>query len=311
MLAVRPLVLRPMALVVLWTVSTAAVGKERQVYGPPSLDPLTMKVGDRGYCHWNVWTFQVLDENQMLVKVRTSDGPIVLVKCKTAGIVDGKFVDFRSTAGFEVARVSGTSTYATAGGATRTVFVVEPLYRGNLSYKWKDIDAADDVATYDKFIAETEREIETVRKAAKIDEDELRGATDPKEKKRLEGSLATYKNHLADLEWAKKDLALWMESGKRYGRVTDKAKEQERIKREGAEAERRLAEAQAKRKADATAREKADAERFAGSILKYARELADAGMTEKAKERLQDLIKRFPHTEAAETAKTLLKKLAK
>jgi TolA-binding protein len=48
---------------------------------------------------------------------------------------------------------------------------------------------------------------------------------------------------------------------------------------------------------------------LAATKLKFAKILASDGKTAKAKERLAEIIKKFPETEAAKEAKQLLKKL--
>jgi S1-C subfamily serine protease len=58
-----------------------------------------------------------------------------------------------------------------------------------------------------------------------------------------------------------------------------------------------------------SAEQKAESE--AARKLKLAQQLADAGKTEKAKERCQDIIKDYPKTEAAKQAEQLIQKLTK
>src|SRR5262249_50824904 len=53
------------------------------------------------------------------------------------------------------------------------------------------------------------------------------------------------------------------------------------------------------------------AERDAARKLKFAKDLLDEGKGDKAKERLQDIIKDFPKTKAAEEAQKLLDKINK
>jgi AhpC/TSA family len=57
--------------------------------------------------------------------------------------------------------------------------------------------------------------------------------------------------------------------------------------------------------------DKAKREQLALTRLKLAKQVLDGGKTEKARERLQDLVKKFPDTPAAEEAKELLRKLKK
>jgi hypothetical protein len=49
----------------------------------------------------------------------------------------------------------------------------------------------------------------------------------------------------------------------------------------------------------------------ASSYLKFARKLADSDMTDKARERLREIVEKFPATKAAAEAKELLEKLPK
>jgi hypothetical protein len=53
------------------------------------------------------------------------------------------------------------------------------------------------------------------------------------------------------------------------------------------------------------------AEQLATGKLKLARQLEEAGKTDKARERYQDIIKQYPSTKAAEEARDLLEKLKK
>jgi hypothetical protein len=57
--------------------------------------------------------------------------------------------------------------------------------------------------------------------------------------------------------------------------------------------------------------DKAKREQLALTRLKFAKQVLDGGNTDKARERLQDLVKKFPDTPAAEEAKELLRKLKK
>ena len=77
---------------------------------------------------------QVIDENTMLVGIEDAQhggdryNNWVMVKCPTTGIVDGKFWrDWDSLIGNNMLVVTGTTTYATAGGSTKTVFVLESV----------------------------------------------------------------------------------------------------------------------------------------------------------------------------------------
>ena len=80
---------------------------------------------------------QVIDQGQMLVGIddaRTNNGLYatwIMVKCPTKGIVDGKFWrggQWKEVTGSEVLIVSGTTTYKTVTGGTKTVFVLAPMF---------------------------------------------------------------------------------------------------------------------------------------------------------------------------------------
>jgi hypothetical protein len=77
--------------------------------------------------------FQVLDGNRMLVSVgdrRSGErNTLVMVKTATRGITDGKYIGplHELLQPLQFAYVSGTTTYTTAVGASRTVFVIEFL----------------------------------------------------------------------------------------------------------------------------------------------------------------------------------------
>jgi hypothetical protein len=278
--------------------------------------PEALKVGVRGYGCWDTHVEQVIDDGKMLARITfnklfrgtaTDESAWVMMKCKTTGITDGKRFgswELDKVLGTAFVKVTGTTTYRTAGGSTKTVFVVEPMYRGNLMYTGDDLAKAD-VATFDKFIAETQKEIDAIQKAAKADEETLRTTKDPKEKARLEGWRVTYTDRIADQEWLLANLK----------RVSAPAREKDAAEtRKAQRLDRERAAEQAKRKAQDEAVRTAEAqaaERLAGSMLKYARELADAGMTDKAREKLRDVIKGFPKTAAASMAKQMLDKLGK
>ena len=79
-----------------------------------------------------------------------------------------------------------------------------------------------------------------------------------------------------------------------------------------------LATRQPEKPAESTARvteqstgESANSEKLAAAKLNLAKMLADSGKTEKACERYQDIIKKYPNTEAAGEAKELLSQLGK
>jgi hypothetical protein len=90
--------------------------------------------------------------------------------------------------------------------------------------------------------------------------------------------------------------------------VAERARQEEARRRAEAEAERKAAEAERKRH-EAEAKKAAQDEEDAGERLKYAKKLLDRGMDEKAKERLQRIVKEWPDTKAAAEAKQLLAKM--
>jgi endonuclease YncB( thermonuclease family) len=94
-----------------------------------------LKEGDRGVPDMDAKVMQVVDGDNMLVGVedpRNGDGSYstwVWVKCPTKGITDGKFYaagQWKDFMGTKTVKVTGTKTYKTANGASRTVFVIEP-----------------------------------------------------------------------------------------------------------------------------------------------------------------------------------------
>jgi hypothetical protein len=91
-----------------------------------------LKEGDHGVPDISVKVLQVIDADNMLVEFRdprTNDaGAVVWLKAPTKGIADGKFWDagqWKEVTGKETIAVTGTKTYKTASGASKTVFVVE------------------------------------------------------------------------------------------------------------------------------------------------------------------------------------------
>jgi hypothetical protein len=80
----------------------------------------------------------------------------------------------------------------------------------------------------------------------------------------------------------------------------------DRMKRLAEEEKRKL---EAERAAERQRAEADKAEMKAASYLKYAKKLIREGQTEKAKERLMEIIRDFPTTEAAKESKTLLESL--
>lgn len=91
---------------------------------------------------------QVIDENRMLVGVESAkagDGrysTLVMVKCKTTGITDGKFygIDWEGMTGSPSLKVTGTTTYKTRSGS-KTVFVLEPEDKANTPAKAEVVTA--------------------------------------------------------------------------------------------------------------------------------------------------------------------------
>jgi len=65
------------------------------------------------------------------------------------------------------------------------------------------------------------------------------------------------------------------------------------------------------RASDQSTAESASSEKVAAAKLNLAKMLADSGKTDKARERYQDIIKKYPKTEAAGEAKELLSQLSK
>jgi hypothetical protein len=113
--------------------------------------PEALKVGVRGYGCWDTHVEQVIDDGKMLARITfnklfrgtaTDESAWVMMKCKTTGITDGKRFgswELDKVLGTAFVKVTGTTTYRTAGGSTKTVFVVEPMYRGNLMYTGDDL----------------------------------------------------------------------------------------------------------------------------------------------------------------------------
>jgi TolA-binding protein len=85
----------------------------------------------------------------------------------------------------------------------------------------------------------------------------------------------------------------------------DKPKVEEKPKEEKPKVEEKPKEE--KPPEDAAAKDEADA----GRKLKFAKELIEDGKVERAKERLEELIKRYPKTKAAAEARDILKDLDK
>ena len=94
-----------------------------------------LKVGAKGApFRIDAKVMQVIDESSMIVGIedaRNGNGKYttwVMVKAPTAGITDGKFWrggEWKDVTGIDVLAVTGTTVYKTAGGGTKTVFVLE------------------------------------------------------------------------------------------------------------------------------------------------------------------------------------------
>jgi hypothetical protein len=89
------------------------------------LPELTQEVGSTGAIFGTVHVFQVIDHTNMIV---TTDGKsLYWVK----GVDTTKFVDGEEIEFYRAMRVSGTTRYNTVGGASETVFVIEPFGAAN------------------------------------------------------------------------------------------------------------------------------------------------------------------------------------
>lgn len=216
---------------------------------------------------------------------------LLLLEVKTAGLSDGKLLvqnDFEDLLG-DIARVSRTETLKLAGGGGRTLAVVTPVDSAVTAAYAKMLKETKSLQLEDQIVA-----AEKARAALGADDKDRRGDWDYllvllKDKvKLLRVAEAKAKGEAVDAEKRRKEEAAGQDA---Y------AKEEEA---------RRITKAKAAAEA-----ERKDRERIAGSMLKYARELADGGMTDKAGEKLRDIIKGFPNTEAAASAKQLLEKLGK
>jgi hypothetical protein len=80
------------------------------------------RVGGYGKCGFNPEIFQVIDGKRVLVKSQGST-IVVLTLLTTAGLVDGRNIVLTD----KLLNVTGTTTYKTAIGGTKTVFTVEVL----------------------------------------------------------------------------------------------------------------------------------------------------------------------------------------
>ncbi|MDZ4684521.1 MAG: hypothetical protein SH850_05480 [Planctomycetaceae bacterium] len=96
-----------------------------------------LKVGAEGRPDsMNAKVMQVIDGNRMLVGIedsRTADGDYdtwIMLRCPTAGITDDKVwkgADWKAVIGSGYLKVTGTVTYVTAIGGSKTVFTAEGL----------------------------------------------------------------------------------------------------------------------------------------------------------------------------------------
>ncbi len=140
-----------LSMALLWAVAV------QTCYGQGELSATGLKEGARGTPTWiDAKVMQVIDDGQMLVGIedaRTGDGRYstwVMVKCPTKGITDGKFWrggSWEKVTGSNVLNVTGTTTYKTAIGGTKTVFVVEPMSKkelDELAAKERERREADD-----------------------------------------------------------------------------------------------------------------------------------------------------------------------
>jgi hypothetical protein len=100
---------------------------------PKFLGVDSLSVGGEGTPQISAKIFQVIDDKSMLVGIedpKTGKGTystLVMVKCDTKGKVDGKFygLDWKGMMGANYVKVTGTTTYKTTGGGSKTVFVIE------------------------------------------------------------------------------------------------------------------------------------------------------------------------------------------
>jgi hypothetical protein len=116
------------------------IAAQRAKLAPAAVGELTvtgLKKGAKGRPERiDAKVMQVIDEGQMLVGIedaRTGGGRFstwIMLKCPTDEIVDGKHWrggQWKAVTGSDVLEVLGTTTYKTAGGSTKTVFVVGPV----------------------------------------------------------------------------------------------------------------------------------------------------------------------------------------
>lgn len=174
---------------------------EARKTSPGELTVAGMKLGAKGNPERiDAKVMQVIDGNQMLVGLEDARNgksrydTWVMVKCPTAGITDGKFWrggQWKSVTGSADLEVTGTTTYKSADGGTKTVFVLEPV-----SERKPATPAAvgkSGAAAYDDFvdpvrelmIKEWEAELARCKHFFSIDEQRLRDAKTPAERQKL------------------------------------------------------------------------------------------------------------------------------
>src|SRR5262245_1963482 len=106
--------------------------------------------------------------------------------------------------------------------------------------------------------------------------------------------------------WMSEGREQWQAEQKRRAEEAAWRREQERLRRESEELRR--AEEARQKEAQKQAARQADQQASADRRLAYAQKLLDQGDTVKARDQLYDLIRRYPDSEAAQTAGKLLKK---
>ncbi len=137
------------------------------------LSVLNIAIGAKGRPAWiDAKVLQIVNDEKMIVGLedsRTGNGrynTVVILKCKTSGIVDGKFWrggEWKSITGSEMFKVTETESYLNVLGAKRTVFVLAPM-------------SEEDINAFRSEIAEIEKRSQEKRIAA----EQKRVADDPK-----------------------------------------------------------------------------------------------------------------------------------
>jgi hypothetical protein len=171
---------------------------------------------------------------------------------------------------------------------------IEKSFTANVRLQFNDPDAAELYSQMkeerDRAIAQAKVEEEARRKAAAAEEERHR---------REEQERA------AERERRREELAARLRSEEEARRLAER-EAQERAEREARKrAEREKAEREEKQRKEELAR----LEKKAQPFLRYAKKLMSQGMREKAKERLDEIIRDFPGTPSAEEAKSLRKTL--